>query len=259
MVTADGSLVLRMYYAADENTVFTVERWVHNTGDPNRPETDQVVMLDSTPYGGTYNNMGWTTDAWITLKPVSSATDAVGAGEFPVLIPRGYKPYSNPNEVLTGWVAGDGSLVLKIFFEGDPEKSFYTIERYLVDGEHIATLIPGDPITVDNITAGTYVYCDPASYDPAANGHPGYKYAGTAKVLEGGVLVDVFSNPAELYVSGDGTTVLKLYYVASDRVLVLDLGDGTWVDPDTGRTAPPDGDRWQDHAADRRGSSPRRL
>ena len=21
-------------------------------------------MLDSTPYGGTYNNMGWTTDAW---------------------------------------------------------------------------------------------------------------------------------------------------------------------------------------------------
>ena len=33
--------------------------------------------------------------------------------------------------------------------------------------------------------------------------------------------------------------MLRLYYVANDRVLVLDLGNGTWVDPSTAQPRRP--------------------
>ena len=64
---------------------------------------------------------------------------------------------------------------------------------------------------------------DPSLFDPGAHGHPGYSYVDSAEGLVGGVLMTLYSKTTELYVAGDGTTKLIVYYLADTRYLQFDL------------------------------------
>ena len=238
VVRGDGSLVLRMYYWADPNMHFVVERYTVNSGDPSRPETNLgAVLFDTTHYGAPYNNNGAPTDSTVALQLLANAGDKADAGKIGITAPAGYRYLAHSNEILSAIVKGDGTTVLRMYFEGIEGGTSYKVEHVFVDGMFKETIAEGDPIVIPNATAGTYVSTDPLTFVPAAVGHPGYTYSDTATVWRTNPetgnreLTTVNSNPFELYVAGDGSTVLRLYYVADRRFLDFDLGDeGQWAD-----------------------------
>lgn len=128
-----------------------------------------------------------------------------------------------------GIVLGDGSLLLRIYFEATEGATSYTVEHYIIDGKKNVTLLNSE--VIDGVTAGQVVMTDPSLFDPGAHGHPGCSYVDSAEGLVGGVLMTLYSKTTELYVAGDGTTKLIVYYLADTRYLQFDLGvEGKWAE-----------------------------
>ena len=229
VVNADGTLVLRMYYAADPNTLVTVERWTVTIPNANEPNNKVTDLYDTTYYGGNYNNNGFFTDTWLTLQVMANAGQTIPEGYLGVLAPLGYHYIDHPNEILSGIVLGDGSLLLRIYFEATEGATSYTVEHYIIDGKKNVTLLNSE--VIDGVTAGQVVMTDPSLFDPGAHGHPGYSYVDSAEGLVGGVLMTLYSKTTELYVAGDGPTKLIVYYLADTRYLQFDLGvEGKWAE-----------------------------
>ena len=179
VVNADGTLVLRMYYAADPNTLVTVERWTVTIPNANEPNNKVTDLYDTTYYGGNYNNNGFFTDTWLTLQVVANAGQTIPEGYLGVLAPKGYHYIDHPNEILSGIVLGDGSLLLRIYFEATEGATSYTVEHYIIDGKKNVTLLNSE--VIDGVTAGQVVMTDPSLFDPGAHGHPGYSYVDSAE------------------------------------------------------------------------------
>ena len=165
VIAGDGSLVLKLYYTADALTPYKVEHYlVSATGTETLADTDNL-------FGPTGNNV--------------SATPRTYAGYT-------YAP-NYPGTVATGVIAGDGSLVLKLYYTANADTP-YKVEHYKVSGANVATLADTDNLfgpTGNNVSAVPRTY-------------PGYTYAPN---YPGTVATGV--------IAGDGSLVLKLYYTAN--------------------------------------------
>lgn len=111
--------------------------------------------------------------------------------------------------VASGVVAGDGSLVLNLYYIPNSNTK-YTVEHYTVDAKGEATLkeaeeltgITGQPVLAKSKTYTGYNY--DANYDSSGN-----------KTVSSGVI------------TGDGSLKLRLYYTLKDVTLTYHINDNT--------------------------------
>ena len=152
--------------------------WAPRTNTPYKVEHYLVSGTGSVTLADTDNRTG-TTDTTVSAVPRTYA---------------GYTYDPNyPDTVFSGIVAGDGSLVLKLYYTAGT--AGYTVEHYLVSDAGVATLAD-----TDNLTGATGT-----EVNAVARTYPGYtfvpNYTGT---VSSGIVV------------GDGSLVLKLFYTAGD-------------------------------------------
>ena len=96
VIAGDGSLVLKLYYKANTNTEYKVEHY------KQRADGSYGSTADET------ENLSGTTGASVTAKA------------------KAYEGYTedttNANRVASGTIAGDGSLVLKLYYKLEPKE-----------------------------------------------------------------------------------------------------------------------------------------
>ncbi len=164
VIAGDGSLVLKLYYTRNTNTRYTVEHYLEN--------------LDKTGYEikETENFTGKTGD-----EVTASAKDYAGFTY----------DESVAGTKKAGTIAGDGSLVLKLYYTRNTDTG-YRVEHYLEKldktGYEIKETENFTGKTGDEVTASAKDYAG-FTYDESV---AGTKKAGT--------------------IAGDGSLVLKLYY-----------------------------------------------
>mgnify|MGYP006879779794 CR=1 FL=1 len=88
---------------------------------------------------------------------MANAGQTIPEGYLGVLAPLGYHYIDHPNEILSGIVLGDGSLLLRIYFEATEGATSYTVEHYIIDGKKNVTLLNSE--VIDG------VYRGPGRYD----------------------------------------------------------------------------------------------
>ena len=155
IIAGDGSLELWVYYTPNSNTAYTV----HHVG------TDATVLL---------------------VESVSGTTNQQAAA-----VPRDFAGYSfdstNGNNVLTGIIAGNGSLELWVYYKPNTDTA-YTVY-------HLST--NGDELRVEHLKGQTNTIVVAA---PVHN-IPGYTYD-----------IGNINNVLSGVVAGDGSLVLTIYY-----------------------------------------------
>ncbi len=168
-IAGDGSLVLKLYYKANTSTGYKVEHY--------KQKAD-----------GSYENVADETE---NLSGTTGASVTATAKEY-----AGYtEDTENSNRVDTGTIAGDGSLVLKLYYKANTSTG-YKVEHYKqkADGS----------------------YGDVADETENLSGTTGAQATATAKEYAGYTEDTENSNRiASGTIVGDGSLVLKLYYKAN--------------------------------------------
>ncbi|MEE1045239.1 MAG: InlB B-repeat-containing protein [Olegusella sp.] len=222
-ILGNGTAKLKLFFIALADTAYYVERWVTDPSGAN------PWRFDSADYKGV-------TDSYkelVLTDEGGTVTDA--ESQIGVATPKGYMwdaSFAPADQKLSGYVAADGSLHLKVFFKSIKDGSKYSVEHWIVDGDGNATLIKGDYDIVCN--AG-----DPAgpvvAIDPATLGRLGYEATYTTTVIAQVTFDDgttktvetkVTSNPSVLHLSGDpdNWTKLRVFYLALGRVIGFQTG-----------------------------------
>jgi hypothetical protein len=107
-IAGDGSLVLELYYTANPDTAYTVEHYTVAGGSAGAAAT----LADTQTLTGTTGTL-------------ATATPGTFAGYT-------YDP-AYPGTATSGLIAGDGSLVLELYYTANPDTA-YTVEHYTVVG-----------------------------------------------------------------------------------------------------------------------------
>ena len=149
----DGANVLYAIWTANTNTKYTVEFYYQNTdGSYPQKANESVVRNDGT------------TDTTVSVKDSDKLPQDGGKYVF---------DESNANNVLSGVVAGDGSLVLKLYFKLNTAS--YTIHHYLngttvkVANDQTGAKTIGEELTANKSDAlyAAYAAAEVASYAPS--------------------------------------------------------------------------------------------
>ncbi len=168
-IAGDGSLVLKLYYKANTSTGYKVEHY--------KQKAD-----------GSYENVADETE---NLSGTTGASVNATAKEY-----AGYtEDTENSNRIASGTIAGDGSLVLKLYYKANTSTG-YKVEHYKqkADGS----------------------YGDVADETEKLSGTTGESVNATAKSYAGYTEDTENSNRvANGTIAGDGSLVLKLYYKAN--------------------------------------------
>ena len=169
VISADGNLVLKLYYKANTNTPYTVEHY--------KEQPDGSFIKDNSL---TENKTGTTgTTATAVAKNIPGYTEDV----------------SNSNRVPSGTIAGDGSLVLKLYYKANTNTP-YKVEHYIEQ--------PDGSFLIDN------------SLTENKSGKTGATATATPKTILGYSEDTTNSNRVPSgTILGDGSLVLKLYYKAN--------------------------------------------
>ncbi len=184
VIAGDGSLVLKLYYTRNTNTRYTVEHYLEN--------------LDKTGYEikETENFTGKTGD-----EVTASAKDYAGFTY----------DESVAGTKKAGTIAGDGSLVLKLYYTRNTDTR-YRVEHYLEKldktGFTIREFESLTGKTGDEVTASAKDYAG-FTYDESV---AGTKKAGT--------------------IAGDGSLVLKLYYTRNSYSVIYKYVNNVPVNAD---------------------------
>ena len=184
VIAGDGSLVLKLYYTRNTNTRYTVEHYLEN--------------LDKTGYEikETENFTGKTGD-----EVTASAKDYAGFTY----------DESVAGTKKAGTIAGDGSLVLKLYYTRNTDTG-YRVEHYLEKldktGYEIKETENFTGTTGDEVTASAKDYAG-FTYDESV--------AGTKKT---GII------------AGDGSLVLKLYYTRNSYSVIYKYVNNVPVNAD---------------------------
>ena len=149
----DGENVLYAIWTANTDTKYTVEFYYQNTdGSYPQKANESVVRNDGT------------TDTTVSVKDSDKLPQDGGKYVF---------DESNANNVLSGVVAGNGSLVLKLYFKLNTAS--YTIHHYLngttvkVADDQTGAMTIGEELTANKSNALylAYAAADVASYAPS--------------------------------------------------------------------------------------------
>ena len=168
-IAGDGSLVLKLYYKANTSTGYKVEHYKQKADGSYENVADET------------ENLSGTTGTNVTAMAKSYA---------------GYtEDTENSNRIASGTIAGDGSLVLKLYYKANTSTG-YKVEHYKqkVDGSY------GDVADETENLSGT----TGASVNATAK-----EYAGYTEDTENSNRI------ASGTIAGDGSLVLKLYYKAN--------------------------------------------
>lgn len=168
-IYADGSLVLRLYYKANTDTVYKVEHYKQNP-DGTYPETANETEE----------------------KTGSTGANVVAQAK----VYDGYKEdTTNANRVPSGTIAGDGSLILKLYYKAS-EDTPYKVEHYKQNPD------------------GTYP--QRASETENKTGRTGANVTAQAKQYAGYTEDTTNANRVTSgEIAQDGSLILKLYYTAN--------------------------------------------
>lgn len=249
VIAGNGSLVLKLYYTANTNTTYTVERWIASADGKLLTKVDVKTLTGTTDTSVTpasSDPLGYTLDNSFVPSTIS------GAGDWPnAAIP-------------TAVIAGDGSTKIIQFYI--PIDVLYTVEfyRYTGDGKVLpfngfetaagkdyAEFIAGSsvPVWIDGTSTGTatnkvkgwgktsstlsvdrpagisasagFTY---AHLNLSAAENPnfiGYTYDETFEQVINGV---TYKTIAQGTILADGSLLLKLFYVADTLNLVYNTG-----------------------------------
>jgi hypothetical protein len=163
-LAGDGSTHLKLYYTANQNTPYKVEHYqVNAAGVAALKNTDNKAGVTDTPASYTARNY-----PGYTLK------------------------LSHPGTVASGIIAGNGSLVLKLYYTANTNTPYKATHYKVVNGVQSTAL-------EKNLTGTTT-----AMVSEAPISIPGYSYAPS-------YIGTLTSAP----IAGDGSTHLKLYYTAN--------------------------------------------
>ena len=249
----------------DTDVEFNVEVWVLQ-GDGS---IEHLSAYDKIKLTGTVDD---TVDYSDPTAPFFSYVDSSSStittplrSEWAIPAVYGYELKTGvwANENLVDTIKGDGSTVIKLYYEAlyDPasnEGSTFFIEHYLVNVDSndkmLAPVKYGDTDKVLGM-AGVYVKVDEAAADQSTAGTSAdpwlyayvraidgydYIYNFNAGLPEGSASATNYVNTPSGRVLGhadndtqDGALVLKLYYKVHAYTLTLDPGDGTITQNDT--------------------------
>lgn len=81
----------------------------------------------------------------MTLQLLANASDKADAGKIGITAPAGYRYVAHTDEILSAIVKGDGTTVLRMYFEGIEGGTSYKVEHVFVDGMFKETIAEGDP------------------------------------------------------------------------------------------------------------------
>jgi uncharacterized repeat protein (TIGR02543 family) len=163
-LAGNGSTHLKLYYTANTNTAYKVEHYqVNSLGTATLKDTDNKTGVTDTPSSYTARSY-----PGFTLK------------------------LSHPGTVASGNIAGNGSLVLKLYYTANTNTPYRATHYKVVNGTHSAAVDRNLTGTTTAVVSESPMSFPGYTYDPA--------YIGT-----------LTSAP----IAGDGSTHLKLYYAAN--------------------------------------------
>lgn len=264
VITGDGKMVLVLYYKPKLNTITFNFGSGTSTGAPATMQvyTDQTVELSADAERTGYDLVGWSNVPTYSVKVDGAATaTTVNVGTSKGLASQAAadaakantKRTSDKGAAFTAVTIGgqtlyimptDASITLYATWRAKSDTVFY-VDRYKVTGDGVVVPIDANGkdlaalvslrftgVTDETATAGaksgpkpwnTAAYGTLAGYYTIANG------TSDRVMLKDGSGYVVMTTISAGVIVGDGSLHLVVYYFPlADRVLDLDVGDGTW-------------------------------
>ncbi len=182
-IAGDGSLVLKLYYDRNTNTAYTVEHY---------KQTDTGYALEES------EDRTGTTGAEVTAEPKTYA---------------GYTENTTiDNRVASGTIAGDGSLVLKLYYDRNTNTA-YTVEHY-------KRTLDNELIGYELFETKSYTGTTDTTATAIAQTYTGF--------TENTTITDRVASGT---IAGDGSLVLKLYYDRNIYKINYELNGGIAKNP----------------------------